>query len=75
MQSIVPALGTVLLSVRSSHGICTGEPPRNTIGLVLSSNWMGFVVKTLQPWLGMWRFKREWFCVVSAVLNMETCGK
>ncbi len=27
----------------------TGEPPRNAIGLVLSSNWAGFVAKTWQP--------------------------
>ncbi len=25
----------------------TREPPQNAIGLVLSSNWVGFVVKTL----------------------------
>ncbi len=27
-----------------------GNPPRNAIGLVLSSNWAGFVAKTWQPW-------------------------
>ncbi len=36
------------------------DPPLNAIGLVLSSNWVGFVVKTWQPWsiisLGSIRF-------------------
>ncbi len=27
-----------------------GNPPRNAIGLVLSSNWAGFVAKIWQPW-------------------------
>ncbi len=27
-----------------------GNPPRNAIELVLSSNWAGFVAKTWQPW-------------------------
>ncbi len=27
------------------------NPPRNAIGLVLSSNWAGFVAKTWQPWI------------------------
>ncbi len=27
-----------------------GNPPRNRIGLVLSSNWVGFVAKAWQPW-------------------------
>ncbi len=31
----------------------TGDPPRNVIGLVLSSNWVSFVVKTWQPWFGL----------------------
>ncbi len=26
-----------------------GNPPRNAIGLVLSSNWAGFIAKTWQP--------------------------
>jgi len=35
-----------------SHGMwfLPGDPPWNAIGLVLSSNWAGFVVKTWQPW-------------------------
>ncbi len=30
-------------------GTLPGNPPRNAIGLVLSSNWAGFVAKTWQP--------------------------
>ncbi len=30
-------------------GTLPGKPPRNAIGLVLSSNWAGFVAKTWQP--------------------------
>ncbi len=30
-------------------GTLPGNPPRNVIGLVLSSNWVGFVAKTWQP--------------------------
>ncbi len=32
------------------NAIFTGEPPSKRDGLVLSSNWAGFVAKTWQPW-------------------------
>ncbi len=30
-----------------------GDPRQNAIGLVLSCNWADFVVKTWQPWAGL----------------------
>ncbi len=47
-----------------------GNPPRNAIGLVLSSNWAGFVAKTWQP-CGPWSETQETYCKIIIITRLN----
>ncbi len=50
----------------------TGGPPRNVIGLVLSNNWVGFVVNTWQPWTAAIQHFFGCLCKQSSAALMNT---